>query len=501
MHGAKKVLKQLLELEAGLQQVISKYQLTIKGVHPNNQVSALNLLQYLWLRKHDITKLQDQLHQLGLSSLASSESHVHRQIQEILLRLGHQIPKEAMNVCDAKMGAAKIRHHATALFGSRVQSNEPAFMVTLDAAVATDIAYLANLLQKGMQIARINCAHDNEKTWKEMIKALQEATKKCKKPCKVYMDLAGPKFRILLFGKQEIQGKLPVSLDERIKLVEPNTHKQIQDAKVIACHQPGVLKAIQPGSTVLIDDGIIEAAVESVTTTHATLHITRISGKPFIKSGKGINFPGTYIEAKALTNDDLNALSFVEKHADLVGYSFVKYPEDIRNLWSHLGKLQHLDEAPWLIIKIETPEAVKNLPSLLLRGLKSKHVGVMIARGDLAVEIGFERLSEIQEEILWLCEAAHIPVIWATQVLDQLNKTGVASRSEITDAYKAAQAECIMINKGAYTAKVLHTLKDLAKRSRRHHLKKRYALPPLTIARQFIDSGMNHARVRKNPPA
>jgi pyruvate kinase len=125
-----------------------------------------------------------------------------------------------------------------------------------------------------------------------------------------------------------------------------------------------------------------------------------------------------------------------------------------------------------------------------LKGLKSKHVGVMIARGDLAVEIGFERLSEIQEEILWLCEAAHIPVIWATQVLEQLNKTGVASRSEITDAYKAAQAECIMINKGAHTAKVLQTLKDLAKRSRRHHMKKRYALPPLNIAQLFFESGV-----------
>jgi pyruvate kinase len=110
----------------------------------------------------------------------------------------------------------------------------------------------------------------------------------------------------------------------------------------------------------------------------------------------------------------------------------------------------------------------------------------MIARGDLAVEIGFERLSEIQEEILWLCEAAHTPVIWATQVLEQLNKTGVASRSEITDAYKAAQAECIMVNKGTHLIEVLATLQNVARRSKRHHLKKRYALPPLQIAAAFF---------------
>ena len=80
--------------------------------------------------------------------------------------------------------------------------------------------------------------------------------------------------------------------------------------------------------------------------------------------------------------------------------------------------------------------------------MKQEAFGVMIARGDLAVEIGFERMGEVQEEILWICEAAHIPVIWATQVLESLNKSGVAARSEITDAAHAAIAECVMVNKG-----------------------------------------------------
>ncbi len=75
----------------------------------------------------------------------------------------------------------------------------------------------------------------------------------------------------------------------------------------------------------------------------------------------------------------------------------------------------------------------------------------MIARGDLAVEIGFERMSEVQEEILWISEAAHAPVIWATQVLETLNKSGIATRSEITDAAHAAMAECVMLNKGSHT--------------------------------------------------
>ena len=110
----------------------------------------------------------------------------------------------------------------------------------------------------------------------------------------------------------------------------------------------------------------------------------------------------------------------------------------------------------------------------------------MIARGDLAVEIGFERLSEIQEEILWICEAAHTPVIWATQVLENLNKQGVATRSEATDAAHAALAECVMINKGSHTLEVLKSLLDILNRSRQHNYKQRHIFRELGIAKKFF---------------
>jgi pyruvate kinase len=104
------------------------------------------------------------------------------------------------------------------------------------------------------------------------------------------------------------------------------------------------------------------------------------------------------------------------------------------------------------------------------------------------VEIGFERMSEIQEEILWICEAAHVPVIWATQVLETLNKTGVATRSEITDATHAAMAECVMINKGDHTIKVIETLRDILQRTGGHHIKKRYTFRSLNIAKAFLQA-------------
>jgi pyruvate kinase len=100
----------------------------------------------------------------------------------------------------------------------------------------------------------------------------------------------------------------------------------------------------------------------------------------------------------------------------------------------------------------------------------------MIARGDLAVEVGFERLAEVQEEILWACEAAHVPVIWATQVLDTLARTGLASRAEVTDAAMADRAECVMLNKGPNIAKAIGTLDSILRRMRGHQDKKRSLL-------------------------
>jgi pyruvate kinase len=126
--------------------------------------------------------------------------------------------------------------------------------------------------------------------------------------------------------------------------------------------------------------------------------------------------------------------------ADMVGLSFVQHPQDVDLLRSQL-QLLGVGELG-LVLKIETRRAFENLPSLLLSAMQSPACGIMIARGDLAVECGFERLAEIQEEILWATEAAHMPVIWATQVLETLAKTGLPSRAEITDAAMGERAEC-----------------------------------------------------------
>ena len=125
-----------------------------------------------------------------------------------------------------------------------------------------------------------------------------------------------------------------------------------------------------------------------------------------------------------------------------------------------------------IVAKIETSIAVSNLPELIIRGAGKQPFGVMIARGDLVVEIGYQRLAEIQEEILWLCEAAHVPVIWATQVLENLVKDGAPSRGEMTDAAMAERAECVMLNKGQFIAEAITILDDVLTRMEAHQMKK-----------------------------
>ncbi len=147
-----------------------------------------------------------------------------------------------------------------------------------------------------------------------------------------------------------------------------------------------------------------------------------------------------------------------------------------------IGELESASEgapAPGLMLKIETELAVRNLPRLIVEAGGSGPVSVMIARGDLAVELGLARLSEIQEEILWLCEAAHVPVVWATQVLEGLMKDGHASRAEATDAASGQQADCVMLNKGRFAVEAVRFLDQVLRRMDRHFSKKSPLLGPL----------------------
>jgi pyruvate kinase len=153
------------------------------------------------------------------------------------------------------------------------------------------------------------------------------------------------------------------------------------------------------------------------------------------------------------------------------------------------------------MLKIETRRGFERLPETLLAALRMPCCGVMIARGDLAVECGFERLAEVQEEILWICEAAHVPAVWATQVLEGLAKQGTPSRAEITDAAMGHRAECVMLNKGPHIVAAVRMLDDILQRMEGHQFKKRNMLRELRLAHALTDAPpMPSADVVMPPP-
>jgi pyruvate kinase len=275
----------------------------------------------------------------------------------------------------------------------------------------------------------------------------------------------------LILTRAAIPGR-PAIFNEQGQIVCPAT---------IACTLPEVFADVRVGQPIWFDDGKIGGVIESVDPEQLGVRITAAKrGGEKLGPDKGINLPASILHLPALTEKDITDLSFVVKHADIVGLSFVRRPEDVDTLQAELARLKAPERG--IVLKIETRAAFEGLPAILLEAMRANHVGVMIARGDLAVECGWERLAEAQEEILWVCEAAHVPVIWATQVLENLAKKGAPSRAEITDAAMGERAECVMLNKGPHLVEAVRVLDDILCRMEAHQSKKSARLRRLHLS-------------------
>jgi pyruvate kinase len=250
---------------------------------------------------------------------------------------------------------------------------------------------------------------------------------------------------------------------------------------VISCSLAEVFTGVRAGEPILFDDGKVRGVIRDVAKDRLRVEITGVAGGTArLKPEKGINLPEADLALPALTPTDVEDLAFVARYGDTVAMSFVQHPRDIDDLLRELGRLDATQLG--IVLKIETKAAFSRLPDLLLSGMRHPLLAVMIARGDLGVEVGFERLSEVQEEILWLCEAAHVPVIWATQVLESLAKGGMPSRAEVSDAAMGSRAECVMLNKGPHILEALGFLADVLERIEEHHHKKTARLRKLRVA-------------------
>ncbi len=438
----------------------------------NFLISALNLAYYLALRERDLRSLQTALTPWGLSSLGRIEARVMPNLDAVIATLsavcGEPVAHPRLSLF--MRGQRLLQHRTRAVFGDQPEGRQVRIMVTMPDEAIDDYRPLRDLLERGMDCVRINCAHHGPKEWEAMIANLRRAEKEVGRSCKVAMDLCGPRIRTA--GVRAPDGKKLGIGDEFLLTADPlkGSHKHPFQA---GCTLPCVLEQVEVGAQVWIDEGRIGAEVKDVGKNGLRLVVThtRRDGEK-LRSGKGLNFPDTEIHLPALTPKDLEDLDFVAQNADIIHYSFVQEASDLAMLQDALAARTEHPERIAIIAKIETRRAVNNLPDLIIQAGGKQPFGVMIARGDLAVEIGYDRLAEMQEEILWLCEAAHVPVIWATQVLEQLVKKGTPSRAEVTDAAMSERAECVLLNKGPYVSEAVTILNNVLCRMRTHQTKK-----------------------------
>ena len=598
--------QQLQTIRERAEALESRFDAELEQVHPNFAASARNLLHYVALRQFDIGELQERLAELGLSSLGRSEHHVLASISAVQHALQRLQSSETIAIEDAHLpfppGEKRLQLHARALLGEPPAERAVPIMVTLPSIAAGNDAYVRDLLSTGMDLARINCAHDTPEAWLGMVRNVRRASDELGKPCRIMMDLGGPKFRtgllqpgprvlrlrprrdalgqvlaprrvrcvpddepwtgtksavvpvprraielaevgdLLRFkdtrGRRrkleivrkddkglvtELYKSAYVRTGTSFRLVSRSTGESLEfrfgdlppveqpitlnvgDVLIltrdgspgapavldkndevtvparVSCRPVEVFEQAATGDPVSLDDGRIEGVVETVSVDEMAVRIT--TAKPTgsrLRSNKGINFPGTDLDLEGITVKDREDLEFIVEHADAVALSFVRRPDDVIALQEALGN--DVDRDVPIVAKIETQRAFNALPQILLAVMRRFPAGIMIARGDLAIECGWVRLAEIQEEILWMCEAAHVPVIWATQVLEGAAKKGTPTRAEITDAAMSQRADCVMLNKGPNILGAIHTLDKILRKMQRHHDKKSARLVRLSIS-------------------
>ncbi len=275
-------------------------------------------------------------------------------------------------------------------------------------------------------------------------------------------------------------------LDKEPVLGAPATYNEdgsLKGMAHISSTLPEIFDYVKEGEPIYFDDGVVEARIQEVHSDHLIVKITntkKSGGK--IKADKGINLPESQLGIKGLTAKDRKDLEFIVEYATAVNFSFVNTKEDVQDLFDEFEKL---GKETGIVFKIETQQSFKNLPSIILKGMQTYPIGVMIARGDLAIETGWKNFTIIQEEILRLCHAAHIPDIWATQVLENLTKKGIPTRAELTDSAFAQRAECVMLNKGPYIEKSVKMLDKVFRRMERIQNKNLSLLPKLEFTNQL----------------
>ncbi|KAM7463699.1 hypothetical protein LguiA_031820 [Lonicera macranthoides] len=588
----------------------------LKLSHRNYLVSSTNLIHYLALKSLDVEQLREDLSSIGLLNLETINPYVLASLSAGISMLENlkfnSNTKDCVEVIPTTKTLKKkdlttntMRERASSnreiLLGTLQDERTTHIMVTVGQEVTESETLIDDLLKNGTTVIRINCAHGNPSIWSEIIRRVKRSSQMLEKPCRILMDLAGPKLRTdkmkdgpcvaklspkknasgnVIFpaqvwlapqgsgpppahlcadqvlyvdgqeflnkvevgdtvrfsdarGKQrvlKISKKFPIfggigfmaectktayvesgtglyvkrnkrkssigfvvdvppverfvrlKVGDLLSISRDSSNEQEESAcgtHRVSCSSGYLFDSVKPGEPIAFDDGKIWGVIKGTSISEIIVSITHADPRGTkLGSEKSINIPESNIRYDGLTSKDLVDLDFVATHADMVGMSFVRDVRDIIVLHQEFQK-RKLSKLG-VVLKIETKGGFMKLPLILLEVMKcSNPLGVMIARGDLAVECGWEKLADVQEEILSICSAAHVPVIWATQVLESMAKTGVPTRAEITDVANGRRASCIMLNKGRHIVEAVSTLDTILRTS---STKVKAELKPLVLS-------------------
>ena len=322
---------------------------------------------------------------------------------------------------------------------------------------ATDtLKDIENLIQAGMDIARLNFSHGSYEHHKKLIKHIKKAEKKSGKTIGIMQDLQGPKIRLGELPKEGI--KLRAN-DEVFITTKKIIGEQNEKETVIPIQYSRITKDAKKDQTILIKDGLIELKIIAV--SRGGLRSKVLIGGT-VKTRNGVHLPNSAVSAQTITEKDKKDLSFgLKNDVDFIAMSFVKNKKDIENLRTLIKKKRGSAK---IIAKVERHEAIDNLKEIIKAA-----DGVMVARGDLGTDIPAEQVPIIQKRMIRLANKYGKPIITATQVLNSMVKKSRATRAEISDAANAVfdSTDAIMLSNetavGKYPVKAVSTLSKVAR--------------------------------------
>lgn len=296
-------------------------------------------------------------------------------------------------------------------------------VATLGPAVSEPVRLRA-LMEAGADVVRVNAAHGTPAERAELIRNVREAAEAVGKRVPILFDLRGLKIRTgpLPDGEDAVE----IMRGDQMRL-EPGPVETTRER--LGINFPQLLEVISQGSRVLVSDGLIELQVDAVGADHATATVVR-DGQ--LRGRQGVTLPGAPIQGGALTEADREDIAFAVEHGvDFLGLSFLNDASDLR-LAREIAR-RHSEIIPGLISKIERPQALENIEEIA-----AESDGVMVARGDLGVQLPPERVPRAQKHIISVCNRLGVPVITATQMLESMIEHPVATRAETSDVANAA---------------------------------------------------------------